>query len=78
MAEVKTRKDLILKYTDTLAKIEKANPKDDGSTYDAGVCFDMLVSDYTSHVVGAEPRYTFEGIEEFDWDAFGEDYGKLE
>lgn len=77
MATTLTRKDLILKYTDTLAKIEKDNPKEDGTPYDQGVCLDMLISDYTSHKVGTEPRYKFEGIDEFDWDAFGEDYAKL-
>lgn len=73
-----TKKELMNKYADTLAKIEVANPKEDGTTYDMGVCLDMLISDYTSKCLGETPRYIFDGIEEFDFEEFGKDYKTIE
>ena len=69
------KKALIEKYTDTLALIEKANPKkEDGSTpYDMSITFEMLKADYKATVGGQELPYAFEGSDSFDWQKFGEE-----
>jgi len=68
------RREMQEKYKLTLAEIEKANPKEDGSTYDMGVCLDMLISDYKSMEEGKEPAYKFDGMDKFEWQEFGKDY----
>lgn len=67
----KEKKTLIEGYKDTLALIEKAHPKEDKTPYDMGVCFDMLIKDYHDHTDGKPIEYPFEGMDTFDWDAFG-------
>lgn len=74
----KNKMELMEKHKDTLAAIEKANPKkEDGTPYDMGVCFDMLVADYKAKKGEQELPYSFEGSDEFDWDAFGKEYEAL-
>lgn len=74
----KNKMELMEKYKETLALIEKANPKkEDGTTYDMGVCFEMLIADFKAVQGKQEIPYPFEGSGEFDWDAFGKEYEAL-
>ena len=73
----KSRMELTEKHIETLKLIEQKHKKDDGTPYDKGILFDMLVADYKAKKIGQEFPYDFEGIEEFDWDAFGAEYEAL-
>ena len=73
----KDKMELIEAYKDVLAEIEKANPKKDGTKYDMGVCFDMLIDDYKAHKNGKAIEYKFNDSETFDWDKFGKELETL-
>lgn len=70
------RKELAEKYIDTLKALEVKNKKGDGTPYDMGVLFDMLVADLKAHDGGQKLPYQFEGIEDFDWETFGKEYNE--
>lgn len=65
-----TREKMYEKYHDVLmAMYEKTGD-------DTSVCFDKLVYAYKNR--GVEGADVYEGIpEDFDWDAFGEDYAVM-
>ena len=70
-----TRQDLYEKYQDAILGIYEAGGKVD----DTSVCFDKLVYMYRKHAgIPVAEDDVYEGIpEDFDYDAFGEDFGQL-
>ena len=73
----KDKMELMEKYIETLQVIEQTNTKDDGTPYDKGVLFDMLIADYKARKAGETLPHPFEGADAFDWDAFGKEYEAL-
>lgn len=71
------RMEMQEKYKDTLAQIEVANPKKDGTTYDMGVCFDMLVADSKNVAEGKPIEFPFADSGNFDWEQFGADLKEI-
>ena len=64
-------------YKTTLGEIEVANPRKDGTTYDMGVCFDMLIADYNRVKEGKKIDYPFADSDKFDWEQFGADLKEI-
>jgi len=73
----KKRMDLTEKHVDTLKLIEKKNPKKDGTPYDKGVLFEMLVADLKAYDGGQVLPYAFDGMDDFDWGTFGDEYANI-
>lgn len=69
----KEKMELMEAYRDTLAELEKANPKADGAPYDMSITFEMLKADYKATVGGQKLPYAFKGSDSFDWQKFGEE-----
>ena len=47
------------------------------TTYDMGVCFDMLIADYNRVKEGKKIDYPFADSDKFDWEQFGADLKEI-